>query len=98
MDHWTVLNLVLPIAGMLTGVVVIGTLSWTARYWVQRHYAHRAGEMGPEVKAQLDRVDERMAMLEEVAGRVQDLEERVDFAERVLVRQREAGQLPPGAE
>lgn len=98
MDHWTVLNLVLPIAGMLTGLVVIGTLSRTARYWVQRHYQHRAGEMGPEIKTQLDRVDERLAMLEEVAGRVQDIEERVDFAERVLVRQREAGQLPPGAE
>jgi len=37
----------------------------------------------------------RLAELEEVKQRLAELEERVDFAERLLAKQREAGRLGP---
>jgi hypothetical protein len=37
------------------------------------------------------------AEMEEVRYRLTDLEERLDFAERILAKQKDAGQLPPGA-
>ena len=39
---------------------------------------------------------QRVADLEACAQRVAELEERVDFAERMLSQQREAEQLPAG--
>ncbi len=42
-----------------------------------------------------DDVLSRLAELEEVKQRLGELEERVDFAERLLAKQREAGRLGP---
>ena len=39
---------------------------------------------------------ETLAELDELRGQVADLQERMDFAERLLARGREAGQLPGG--
>jgi hypothetical protein len=89
-------DILIPIAGMITGVAIIGTLGWTIRFWVAKHYESTTGSLDAGAKAVLERLEDRVAELEDVAGRVQDLEERLDFAERVLVRQREAGQLPGG--
>lgn len=44
----------------------------------------------------LDELRDRMARLEEVEGRVADLEERVDFAERMLAQTQSQAALPPG--
>ena len=89
-------SLLIPLAGMLTGVVMLGTIGWTVRHWVNRHYEHRErmrGGGGEEVR----QLEERVLMLEDAVGRVQDLEERLDFTERVLTQQRnEAGQLGAG--
>ena len=41
-------------------------------------------------------VEDRLAVLEEAAGRIGELEERVDFAERMLARQRDADRLDAG--
>lgn len=48
----------------------------------------RHGELGPEL-------DAMRQGLEEVRERLLDLEERVDFTERVLTREKDAGRLPP---
>jgi len=40
-------------------------------------------------------VQARLAELDELKQRVGELEERVDFAERLLARQREGERLPP---
>ena len=42
-----------------------------------------------------DDMQNRLAELEEVKQRLGELEERVDFAERLLAKQREAGRLGP---
>ena len=92
MDPYAIGSLI-PIAGMLSGVVTVGVLGWTIRHWVNRHYEHRErmqGGGGGEVR----QLEERILMLEDAVGRVHDLEERLDFTERVLTQQRnEAGQL-----
>jgi hypothetical protein len=96
MDPYAATELLIPIAGMLTGVVIVGTIGWTVRHWVNRHYEHRERMRGGGSE-DVRRLEERIAMLEESVGRVQDVEERLDFAERVLTQQRDAaGELGPG--
>lgn len=90
-------NLLIPLAGMATGVVVIVTLGRTVRHWVDTHYGRKGLPSSDEVRADVLRLEERVAGLEEIAGRVQELEERVDFAERVLTQQRDRGRLAPGS-
>lgn len=54
---------------------------------------------GPELQAiaaELDDLRARAVGAEELQRRVAELEERLDFAERMLVRQREPGALPGG--
>lgn len=51
-------------------------------------YGGGAPEMPEGVQARLDELDE-------VKRRVSELEERVDFAERLLAQQREGQRLPP---
>lgn len=97
MDPWGVANVLIPLAGMATGVVVMVTLGRTIRHWVDRHYHREALPGRDEMRAELARLEDRVAGLEEVAGRVQELEERVDFAERLLTQQRERDRLAPGA-
>ncbi|MGD8727309.1 MAG: hypothetical protein PVH40_06665 [Gemmatimonadales bacterium] len=87
MDPYVVGDLIIPLAGMLTGVAIIGTLGWTVRHWVNRHYEHQEPTKKLEGE-ELARLEERMMMLEETVGRLQDLEERMDFTERVLAQQR----------
>jgi hypothetical protein len=89
-------SILLPIAGMLTGIAVIGTIGWTIRYWVQRHYESTSGALGADAQQDVKRLEERVAALEELGGRMQDLEERLDFAERVLAQHRERGRLGNG--
>lgn len=88
-------DVLVPIAGMLAGVVTVVTLGWTVRHWVDRHYDDRrraaGGDPGSEA---LERLTERVGTLEEqVAGRMLDLEERMDFTERVLAQSRDRPQL-----
>lgn len=92
------IGLLLPIAGMATGVLLVMTLGKTVRHWIDRHYGRRELTDDSGVREQLAQVEQRVAMLEEVADRVQDLEERLDFAERVLTRARERDALPGGKE
>ena len=80
-------DVLIPISGMLTGGLTFVVLGWTVRHWVDRHYDHkrilREGADGGHVA----QIDERLAMLEEqVATRMMELEERMDFTERVLTR------------
>ncbi len=55
------------------------------------------GEGGP-MSAEIDALYARIEQLEAGQDRIAELEERVDFAERLLTRQREPDQLSPGAQ
>jgi polyhydroxyalkanoate synthesis regulator phasin len=51
--------------------------------------------MGGETPAEREEMQARLAELDELKRRVGELEERVDFAERLLARQREQERLQP---
>jgi hypothetical protein len=79
-------EIVLPVLGM--GLAAF--LGWG----VLRYLGRRARP--PELEALQDevaRLRDQVTDTAEVAGRIQDLEERLDFAERVLTQQRERGRL-----
>lgn len=87
-------ELLAAIAGMLTGTIVIVTLGRTVRHWVDRHYESRRGALGAGDPDEVARLSERLKAVEdELSGRMLDLEERVDFTERVLAQARERPQL-----
>lgn len=48
----------------------------------------------PALMAELEDLRSRMADLEQQQGRVHELEERIDFTERLLAQQREQSRLP----
>lgn len=81
-------------AMLAVGAGLIGmTLGPIGQAWGRRIEAKIAGG-GPHG----DELSQRIADLEACAQRVAELEERVDFAERMLTQQREADQLPSGGQ
>ena len=56
---------------------------------------HRRRRWKGEPLQASDEMQSRLAELEDVKQRLGELEERVDFAERLLAKQREAGRLGP---
>jgi hypothetical protein len=50
----------------------------------------------PEIRAQIEGLESRVQQLELERDRMLELEERVDFAERVLSRRPDSAQLPDG--
>jgi Tfp pilus assembly protein PilO len=56
---------------------------------------YRRGRLKGEPLQASDDVQSRLAELDEVKRRLGELEERVDFAERLLAKQREADRLGP---
>ncbi|HKI95190.1 MAG TPA: hypothetical protein VJ992_07850 [Gemmatimonadales bacterium] len=66
----------------------------TLNHWIdRRHERLMAEERGPTAGPELRDVRERIDQLEELGFRLQELEERLDFTERVIARQSHA-QLP----
>ncbi len=65
----------------------------------RRSRARRAGAIPTSGEYQSERLAElesRMLEMEAQQGRLLELEERVDFAERLLAQQREAPRVGPG--
>jgi phage terminase large subunit len=80
-------DVIIPLAGMFTGGVVVWTIGWTVRHWVNRYFDHKRGLEDGTDATHMAQLDDRLAMLEDqVATRMMDLEERMDFTERVLTR------------
>jgi len=83
---------------VLVGVAGAGSLGYLvfgAARVALRRMERRAGLTGAAGATPAD-IDDRLAALEEATGRLAELEERVDFAERMLTRQREADRLDAG--
>lgn len=89
--------------GMLfTGMLLVGVVL-ILRGPVGRALARRidgtAGQSEGISPAEADELRHRVAELEQQQVRLLELEERLDFAERVLAQPRDAAQLPdPGSE
>lgn len=87
------------IDGAMAAVVAcsLGLLAWRRSRALKRQPALTTGEVQADRLAQLE---DRLAELEQTQSRVIELEERLDFAERLLVRQREQAEalrLPQGS-
>ncbi len=82
--------------GMLTGIV--GIISRAVLRYQDRRLRGRGEVEGPAVRAELEELRAQLAEQQDVRQRLLELEERVDFAERLLTQQREQGKLARGAE
>lgn len=98
MPDWLwIQNVVFPLVGMGMGVLFMFGVYRVAVRWIDRRHERLMVEQGGAGgSAALQQLQARVDQLEDVAGRVQDLEERLDFTERVLAQQRERGRLPAG--
>ena len=77
---------VIPLLGMgLGGLAMFGVYRTINRALDRRHDRLLASDKGGSLP-ELEEVRNRIEALEETAFRVQELEERVDFAERLLTR------------
>lgn len=80
----------IPIFGIATGALfMVGAYKIIVR-WLDRGKSQTPGGLADEV-AQLR---EEVETLREINGRLLELEERVDFAERMLAQRGEADRLP----
>jgi hypothetical protein len=77
---------------LLLGVgVLIAALLWPLIRALARRI--EGGAPGAQVQAELDGLRERVRQLEEIAPRMAELEERLDFTERVVAQGREPDRL-----
>lgn len=86
----------IPFGGMLlTGI--LGFLGYrVAMYRLRQQDEARAGG-SPDLADEVARLRDEVARLRDVHDRVLELEERLDFTERVLAREREQPRLPDEA-
>jgi hypothetical protein len=86
-DWVWVQNVVFPILGMGMGTFVLfGIYRIVNKFMDRRHEAH-LGAGGAGVVEELRRLQQRLEQLEEKAYRWEELEERLEFAERMLAHQ-----------
>jgi hypothetical protein len=91
-------NVVLPILGMGMGTFVLfGAYRTINRHLDRRHEQQMAGAARGQSGAELEDLRNRVEMLEEAAERVREIEERLDFAERMLAQQQRI-RIDPGRE
>ena len=74
-------------------IVLLGLLATTVILWpVMRALARRLegkGPVDPALRAEVDQLQQRLAEVDGLQARVGELEERLDFAERLLTRGQE---------
>jgi hypothetical protein len=77
---------------LLLGVgLILAALVWPLIKAIARRI--EGGAAGAEVQAELESLRERVRQLEEMQPRMLELEERVDFTERVVAKDREPDRL-----
>ncbi len=88
LDPFLVNNLIIPIAGMITGVVVSIGFFRTVRHAIDRK---ASGSVDAGLTTEIAELHARIDALEHRSDRVDELEDRIDFAERLLARASESG-------
>lgn len=85
------LGLITMISGALVGIYR------TLNHWIERRHERflaQAGATPPS--ADMQEIRDRLGTLDEIGYRLQELEERVDFTERVLARQKDVPRIEGG--
>lgn len=93
-------NVIVPLAGMLTGVVTVVAIGWGLVRTFQgpvgqalaRRIQGKGGLPDSEVLAELE---DLRGQLEQVQQRLADTEERLDFSERLLAQRSEGAPVAP---
>ena len=80
--------MLIPIAGMATGAIICIAFFKTMRHFIDRKAASGTDH---ELQAEISDLHARIEALEREQGRVEELEDRVDFAERLLAGSSESG-------
>lgn len=78
----------------MLAVVVAGIVLYPLVRAMARRLEGRAG--GEFARAELDHLHDRVEHLEQLEGRLAELENRIEFSERLLARQRSASIEPTG--
>lgn len=97
MDIMLIQEIVFPIFGfILGGGVLFGVYKTLNRHLDRQHQGKLAGGTGSETRALVERLEARVEAMEQADRRIEELEERVDFAERVLAQREEPPALKGG--
>ena len=85
------LNDLAAVVLLLGAGLIVAALIWP----LIRAFARRieGGAAGAEMQAEMDTLRERVRQLEEMAPRMAELEDRLDFTERVVAQGREPDRL-----
>lgn len=89
-------NVVLPLLGMGMGAFALFGLYRTINRFADRRHERQMAAARQSPDSELEELRHRVELLEESVDRVQDLEERLEFAERLLTRERRQ-QIEPGS-
>ncbi len=95
-DFVWIQEVVFPILGMGGVVFLLFGVYRTVNRALDRRHERAMGGSGGASREEIDRLVSRIDALEESTERVQELEERMDFTERVLTQQKERDRLAPG--
>ncbi len=79
---------IIPLAGMATGIIISIGFFKTVRHVIDRKLSR--GDDG-QLREEIADLQARIEALESEHGRVDELEDRLEFAERLLIRGRESG-------
>jgi hypothetical protein len=90
--------LLIPLAG-IGALIALGLplVRGVVRY-LERKGAGAGSLEADALRSEMDELRMRLEQVESTSGRLTELEERLDFAERLLTRQRAGGELPAGEE
>ncbi len=89
-------EMILAVLGIILGfIVVVKVFGPLTRAWVRKLEGKAAT---PELQAEVDQLRDQLAEVEPLRHRVQELEERVEFAERLLAQRKDQDLLPRGGQ
>ncbi len=89
----------IPLAG-IAALVALGLplVRGVVRYLERKGAGGVGGLEAEALRSEVDELRARMDLVESTTGRLTELEERLDFAERLLTQQRARAELPAGEE